>query len=167
MARAYVRFVSFLMAIVRTVIGVLLILSVALNLANVVGRYVFHAPIAGAEEVMLFFMVGIVFLGFSRVMWEGKHIKMDIVTNLLPPAFQRASEAIVALSTVVVAFIIVCLALPIIQHLVAFKQVSEAAGVPLAIPQATIPAGFALVILVVVARAIDPERPIERDETPA
>jgi hypothetical protein len=47
-----------------------LLIAVALNLANIVGRYVFFSPIASAEEIMLFLSVGTVFLGNSVVGWE-------------------------------------------------------------------------------------------------
>lgn len=143
---------------VRVVIGVLLVICVALNLANVFGRYALHAPIVGAEEVILFLLVTIVFLSFPRVMWEGKHIKMDIFVNALPPLLQRFADGLVAIASIVVGAIIINLAIPVIYHLAAFNERSEAANVPLAIPQAMIPIGYALMILVVIARLADPQR---------
>jgi TRAP-type C4-dicarboxylate transport system permease small subunit len=44
-----------------------------------------------------------------------------------------------------------------------FNERSEAANVPLAIPQAMIPIGYALMILVAVARLLDPSK-TESDE---
>lgn len=162
-AAAYVRGVEVVMNAVRVLIGILLLICVLLNLANVFGRYALHAPIVGAEEVILFLLVAIVFLGFPRVMWEGKHIKMDILISALPPRLQRASEYLTAIASVVVGAIIVKLALPVISHLAQFNERSEAANVPLAIPQAMIPIGFGLMILVVIARLLDPSRRDESD----
>jgi TRAP-type C4-dicarboxylate transport system permease small subunit len=156
MIAGYVRFVGVLMDAVRIVIGLLLIGSVLLNFANVFGRYVLHAPIVGAEEIMVFFMVGIVFLGFPRVMWEGRHIRMDILTNYLPPVWRRALEFFIALVSIVAGGILIYLAAPVILHLAAFDERSEAANVPLWIPQAMIPVGFFLMILVIVARLFAP-----------
>lgn len=156
MIAAYVRFVAALMDAARVVIGVLLIASVALNFANVFGRYVLHAPIVGAEEVMAFFMVGIVFIGFPRVMWEGRHIRMDILTNFLPPAWRRALDFFIALVSIAAAGVLIYIATPVIMHLAAFDERSQAANVPLAIPQAMIPIGFFLMILVVIARLVEP-----------
>jgi TRAP-type C4-dicarboxylate transport system permease small subunit len=56
-----------LVSFIQALTAVLLLVAVALNFANIVGRYVFSAPIASAEEVMLFLLVGIVFLGNSVV----------------------------------------------------------------------------------------------------
>lgn len=156
MIAAYVRFVGRLMDIVRIAVGALLIASVLLNFANVFGRYLLHAPIVGAEEVMAFFMVGMVFLGFPRVMWEGRHIRMDILTNFLPPALRRALDAFIALVSIATGGIIIYLATPVVLHLAGFDERSQAANVPLWIPQAMIPIGFLLMILVIVARLIEP-----------
>jgi TRAP-type C4-dicarboxylate transport system permease small subunit len=160
---AYVRFVGRLMDLIRVVIGVLLLVCVALNLANVFGRYALHAPIVGAEEVILFLLVTIVFLSFPRVMWEGKHIKMDILVSQLPPRWKHATEVVVALVSIAIGVIIINLAFPVITHLAMFNERSEAANVPLAIPQAMIPIGYALMILVAIARLLDPAMP-ESDE---
>ena len=70
----------------------LLLVAVALNFANIVGRYVFSAPIASAEEVMLFLLVGIVFLGNSVVGYEGKQLRMDVVLQALPARCGMASK---------------------------------------------------------------------------
>jgi TRAP-type C4-dicarboxylate transport system permease small subunit len=173
MIAAYIRFVAALMQVARIVIGVLLIASVALNFGNVFGRYALHAPIVGAEEVMAFFLVGIVFIGFPRVMWEGRHIKMDILTNLLPPRWQRVLEYFVALVSMAAGGLLIYIAVPVIMHLVGFDERSQAANVPLALPQAMIPIGFILMMLVIIARLLDPSRRYvppdshERGEDPA
>jgi TRAP-type C4-dicarboxylate transport system permease small subunit len=143
------------MGIVRVVVGALLIASVLLNFANVFGRFA-HAPIIGAEEVMAFFMVGIVFLGFPRVMWDGRHIRMDILTNFLPPVWRRALDAFIALVSIVTGGIIIYLSTPVILRLAGFNERSQAANVPLWIPQSMIPIGFSLMILVIVARLLEP-----------
>jgi C4-dicarboxylate transporter DctQ subunit len=156
MIAAYVRFVSRLMDIVRIIVGALLIASVLLNFANVFGRYALHLPIVGAEEVMALFMVGIVFLGFPRVMWEGRHIRMDILTNFLPPVWRRALDGFIALVSIATGGVIIYLAVPVVFHLFGFDERSQAANVPLWIPQAMIPIGFFLMILVIIARLIEP-----------
>ena len=48
------RSVGALIAVLRVVAGVLLAASVAVNFANVIGRYFFGYSIYWAEEVMLF-----------------------------------------------------------------------------------------------------------------
>jgi len=153
---AYVGFVAALMKGARIIIGLLLIASVALNFANVFGRYALHTPIVGAEEVMTFFMVGIVFIGFPRVMWEGRHIRMDILMKFLPAVWQSALDYFIALVSIGAGAGVVYVATPVIMQLVSFDERSEASNVPLALPQAMIPIGYFLMILVIIARLLDP-----------
>ena len=75
------RGVRALVAVLRVLAGVLLVASVALNFANVVGRYFFSASIYWAEEIMLFLMVGCVFLGNGVVAWSGRQLRMDVIVD--------------------------------------------------------------------------------------
>lgn len=146
------------MGAVRLAIGALLTISILINLANVVGRYAFHKPIVGAEEIMLFIMVSIVFLAFGVVAWEGRHIKMDILVDRLPQRMRYGIQTAIEFLAIGVAAITIYLALPVIQHLAMFDQRSEAANVPLYLPQVFVPIGFALLIAGTIARLLDPTR---------
>ena len=65
-------FIQGLVAGIQGLTAVLMLVAVALNAANIVGRCVFFRPIASAEEIMLFLLVGTVFLGNAMVGFEGK-----------------------------------------------------------------------------------------------
>jgi C4-dicarboxylate transporter DctQ subunit len=152
------RGVRALLALIGVLSGVLLSLSVALNFANVIGRYFFNASISWAEEAMLFLMVGCVFLGNGLVAWSGRYIRMDIVVNLLPPKGRAVLELfsdIVFLATTVT---IVIFAWPVIRDLAAYDQRSQAADFPLVIPQALIPIGLSIMALLVAVRLITANR---------
>jgi C4-dicarboxylate transporter DctQ subunit len=131
---------------------VTLLLAVVLNFTNVVGRYGFSAPIAWAEEVMLFMMVGIVFLGAVAVSREGRHIRMDVIVTLMPPAWQQRFDKLAAVVEIAVAAAVTYLAYPLVHMLAMFDQRSQAAELPLYIPQSLIPIGFALMAIVTAAR---------------
>src|SRR5947209_12172768 len=89
---AVLRGVSALVWALRVASGLLLVASVALNFANVIGRYFFSTSIYWAEEVMLFFMVGCVFLGSGVVAWSGRQIRMDVVVGMMPEKARRALD---------------------------------------------------------------------------
>ena len=74
--------------------GVLLVASVALNFANIIGRYFFSVSISWAEEIMLFLMVGCVFLGNGVVAWSGRQIRMDVVVGMMPAKVRDALDAV-------------------------------------------------------------------------
>src|ERR1700723_4263433 len=84
MIESLVTGVRWLLMITRTVAGVCLLSSVAINFINIIGRYFFSVSIPWAEEIMLFLMVGCVFTGCCSVAWEGKQIRMDVVVGILP-----------------------------------------------------------------------------------
>jgi TRAP-type C4-dicarboxylate transport system permease small subunit len=148
----FVRGVDAIMGVVRAVIGGLLVISVLLNLANVIGRKFLSAPIVGAEEVMSFLMIAVVFLGAGVVAYDGSHINMEIVIDRFPPALRDAFKAFALIASIGVAATIVVLGVPIVQHLAQFDERSQAANVPLYIPQAMVPIGLTLLALGALAR---------------
>jgi len=154
-----------LVSLLRTLAGVLLLLSVALNFANVVGRYFFSVSIYWAEEVMLFLMVGCVFLGNGVVAWSGRQIRMDVIIGMMPAKVRAALLLFSELLFIGVAGAIVVFAWPVIRDLWAFDQRSQSAEVPLVYPQALVPIGLSIMILLVVTRLLTGGDPESRDTT--
>jgi len=145
------RVVRALLAIIRGIAGTLLICSVALNFANIFGRYFIHSSISWAEEAMLFLMIGCVFLGSSIVAWSDRHIRMDIVYRLMPENIRIILDLFSELVFLLTAIVLVVFSWPVIRQLVAFDQRSLAANIPLAIPQSMIPIGLLIMAFMVVA----------------
>jgi TRAP-type C4-dicarboxylate transport system permease small subunit len=154
MTENLLRVVHALLAIIRVLSGVLLICSVALNFANIIGRYFFHSSIPWAEESMLFLMVGCVFLGSGIVTWSGRHIRMDVVVRMMPERMHAALDLLSELVFLVTAILLVVFAWPVIRQLAAFDQRSLAANIPLAIPQAMLPIGLSIMAFIVAGRLI-------------
>jgi TRAP-type C4-dicarboxylate transport system permease small subunit len=150
--RGYVRAVAGIMSAMRTIIAVILCLSVLLNFSNVVGRKFLSHPIIGAEEVMNFLMVTVVFLGAGVVAYDGTHINMEILIDRFPPRLRDAFRALAQIAAIAIAAILVTLGIPIIKHLAQFDERSQAANVPLFIPQAIVPIGLTLLALGAFAR---------------
>jgi TRAP-type C4-dicarboxylate transport system permease small subunit len=137
-------FVQGLVAVTQGLTAVLMLVAVALNFANIVGRYVLFRPIASAEEIMLFLLVGTVFLGNAIVGFEGKQLRMDVILHALPPALRRAFDIAADVAMIAVCLVLVVLCWPAIQMLVAFNERSETADIPLVVPQALVPIGLGL-----------------------
>jgi len=154
MIEVLLRVVRSLLALLRIVSGVLLVCSVMLNFANIIGRYFFHSSISWAEETMLFLMVGCVFLGSGPVAWSGRHIRMDVFVRLMPAKLRQSLDLLSELIFVVTSIILVIFAWPTIRQLEAFDQRSLAADIPLVIPQAMIPIGLSIMAFLVAVRLI-------------
>ena len=149
-----VRGVRWLLAVTRTAAAVFLIASVAINFANIVGRYFFSVSIPWAEEIMLFLMVGCVFTGCCAVAWDGRQIRMDVVLTMLPPRLREFFNVLSELVMIAAAAAVAAFAWPVISQLAEFDERSQAANFPLVIPQAMVPIGYTLMGLLVALRLI-------------
>jgi TRAP-type C4-dicarboxylate transport system permease small subunit len=143
-----------LVAGIQGLTAVLMLVAVALNAANIVGRYVFFSPIASAEEIMLFLLVGTVFLGNAVVGFEGKQLRMDVILHALPPAVRRGFDIVADLTMIAVCVILIVLAWPAVSMLAEFDQRSQSAEIPLVIPQALVPIGLGLNAFLVAVRLV-------------
>jgi len=148
------RGVNGLLGAIRIVAALLLVGSVAINFANIIGRYFFAISLQWAEEVMLFLMIGCVFLGTGLVGWGGKHIRMDVIVSLFPAPIRRALEVFAEIVTIVISLTVAVFAWPVITMLAHFDQRSQAANIPLVIPQAMLPLGLSLMALLIAMRLI-------------
>ncbi len=149
-----VKGVRWLLALTRAASAIFLITSVAINFANIIGRYFFSVSIPWAEEIMLFLMVGCVFTGCCAVAWEGRQIRMDVVVNSLPPKLRELFNVLSELALIAAATAVTVFAWPVITQLAAFDERSQAANFPLVIPQAMMPIGYTLMALLVAIRLI-------------
>ena len=120
----------------------------------VIGRYFFSASIHWAEEIMLVLMVGCVFFGNGVVAWSGRQIRMDVIVSMMPAKMREALDLFSELVMIATAVLIVYFSWPVIRDLWAFEQRSQSADVPMVIPQAMIPVGFTIMVLLVVLRLL-------------
>src|SRR5215468_2767450 len=105
-----------LLAVTRAVAALFLITSVAINFANIVGRYFFSVSIPWAEEIMLFLMVGCVFTGCCAVAWEGRQIRMDVVVGLLPAKARDLLALLSELALIATAAAVTVFAWPVVTQ---------------------------------------------------
>jgi len=163
----FIRAVDAIMRVMRAIIAVLLVLSVLLNFSNVIGRKFLNSPIVGAEEVMNFLMVAVVFLGAGVVAYDGTHINMEIVIDRFPPRLRDSFRALAQIAAIAIVVILVTLGIPIVEHLAQFDERSQAANVPLWIPQAMVPIGLTLLGLGALARLAMLAMPRGNEAAPA
>ena len=165
MMDALVKGVRCLLAITRTLAAIFLLASVAINFANIIGRYFFAVSIPWAEEIMLFLMVGCVFTGCCAVAWEGRQIRMDVVVTMLPAKVRDLLAVLSEVTMIATAAAVTAFAWPVITQLAEFDERSQAANFPLVIPQAMIPLGYTLMALLVAVRLM--QRPSRQGDAGA
>jgi TRAP-type C4-dicarboxylate transport system permease small subunit len=141
-----------LMAALRVAAGAMLIASGAIHFANIIGRYFLSVSLSWAEEVMLFLMIGAVFLGAAPVGWLGRHIRMDVIISMLPPRPRKVFEIFADLVTIATCVMLAVFAWPVMSMLAELDQRSQSANIPLVIPQAALPVGLLLMAVLIAVR---------------
>lgn len=132
-----------------------LLISCVINFVNIVGRYFFHAPIIWAEEVMQFLMIAGVFLGAPMVTLKRAHISMDMVLMIFPEHMRMILDVVGQLALMVVCCTVIWLGLPVVMQFIEFDQLTDAAAIPVAIPQSVIPIGLFLMVVAVLIRLLE------------
>lgn len=65
--------------------GVLLMALMGLTVVDVVGRYLFNAPLIGATELTELLLAAVIFLGLPAVALAEEHVTVDLLTDRMPP----------------------------------------------------------------------------------
>jgi TRAP-type C4-dicarboxylate transport system permease small subunit len=79
---------------------------VAVPFIQIVMRYVFNAPIIGAEELTRFLLICTVFVAYPLVVENGENIVMGEIKEALPNAIRRGLNLLISVSAVAVCVLI-------------------------------------------------------------
>ena len=134
------------------VLGTLMLAGVAINFANVVGRYAFGHALFWAEETMVFIVIWGVFIGMASIAWRGEHLNMDLISAAIGGRWRLALNAASAATLVVCCAFAAAQSWQVTALFIQAEQVSVSAGIPKAIPHAALLAGFTLTALAVLVR---------------
>ena len=151
-AMASRHFETVVVALPRLIVGVAIFVSIGLNFANIAGRYVFSSPIVWAEEILDYLMVWSVFLAAVLVTWEGRHIKMDLLSVMLPSPLKEICNFVAAVLLAAVCVFMIWQSWTMTSLAWRMDQRSLAANVPMVYAHAGVLLGFAGMLLAVLLR---------------
>ncbi len=132
----------------RRALGVLLIAMVFLNVANALSRYVLGQAIEGSDELLVFGMVWVVFLGGAFVTFDRRHLSFDMISRALRPGLRGFVRVAGDLIMIVLLGFVALQSFEVVGRLAALGQRSMAAAIPTYIPHSAILVGFGLSALV-------------------
>lgn len=138
----------------RAAIGAIILVAIAINFANIVGRYVFLAPLPWAEEVLSFLVIWGVGLGASAVTYDRRHLVMDLFSAGFSPRLRFVLDVLTLLALVAFCGFACMQAWKIVAIMARNGQLSITAGIPMTIPYAAFVAGFGLITISAIAEAI-------------
>jgi len=145
--------------VIEVTLALAFILAVALNFANVVGRYLIGISLLGSDEVQIFIMVGMTFLGAAVVTRRNLHLRMDVLVRFLPKPVQLLLRIIEQVLLLTLAGFVLTQSFFYARQMLRIGRTSDMAGVPMWIPHATVALGFALILVVVAWGLVRMARP--------
>jgi TRAP-type C4-dicarboxylate transport system permease small subunit len=135
-------------------LGVALIAAVVFNFVNVVGRYILGQTFIAADEVQIYIMVYIAFLGAAVATWRRMHLRMDVLVHLLPRRIQAALAVAELVLVVVLAGLVLYVSSGYVKQMAGLDARSQNAGIPMWIPHSAIVLGFGLIAVLAVLQTI-------------
>ncbi|CEP66856.1 Tripartite ATP-independent periplasmic transporter, DctQ component [Moorella glycerini] len=128
-------------------LSALLVLSLILLLfINVIMRYFFHYAWPWAEEITLFGLVWMVFLGIPVLTFRNNHIRIDLIKNVLSRALFTKVELFIGVFEVFVAVLSTYYGFILVKKVAVAKQISPAAHWPVWVVSLAMPLGFLMVV---------------------
>jgi len=136
----------------HVVTGIIFLVACGINIANVIGRYLFAFPIFWAEEVLVFMVVWAVFLSAVAITFNGAHLSMDLFYAQLKSPWRRAVNVVIVASLLACTLFSAAQSYKVVALYIGNGSVSTAAEIPLYIPHAALLVGFSMMALAVLVR---------------
>lgn len=86
--------------------GILLLSMMGLTVCDVIGRYLFNAPIVGATELTEILLCAVIFLGLGAVSLAQDHVTVDLLTEKMPKRSEPLREALTGLLSAVILMVV-------------------------------------------------------------
>jgi len=141
--------------VIELVLAVAFILAVVLNFTNVVGRYLFGVSFLASDEVQVFVMVGMTFLGAAVVTRRHEHLRMDVLVQFMPGVLRLALRTAEQILLIVLAGFVLSQSYFYASQMWRIGRTSDMAGVPMWIPHGTVALGFTLILLIAAWRLVN------------
>jgi TRAP-type C4-dicarboxylate transport system permease small subunit len=127
--------------------GVIFILVVMLNFASAVGRYAAGTPILGADEVQVFTMIWLIFVGAAIAAMRRAHLRMDVLTASLSPRLAWWRDVCETLLMLAACALMVGVSADFTLQIYTMEQKSDAAEIPMWLPHLSVVVGFVGMLL--------------------
>ena len=145
---------------IEVTLALAFILAILLNFGNVVGRYLFGVSLLGSDEVQIFIMVGMTFLGAAVVTRRNLHLRMDVLVRFLPAHVRVALRIVEQVLLATIAGFVLTQSYFYARQMLRIGRTSDMAGVPMWIPHATVALGFGLIFVFAIWGLVRLARPL-------
>jgi TRAP-type C4-dicarboxylate transport system permease small subunit len=132
--------------IIELVLALAFIVAVLLNFTNVVGRYLFGLSLLGSDEVQVFVMVAMTFLGAVVVTRRNEHLRMDVLVRFMPEPVRLLLRIAEQVLLILLSGFVLSQSYFYAVQMLRIGRTSDMAGVPMWIPHGAVALGFALIL---------------------
>lgn len=137
---------------VQVMLAFLLMATVLLCCANIVLRYFFDTSYLAADELQVFAMVAIAFLGAISISAERQHLRMDVLVHSAPKSVKIFLGVLESLVTAGAAGVMAWASAGFVQRVYMMDQRSSMADLPMWLPHGTVTVCFGVIALMAVLR---------------
>lgn len=120
-----------------------LLLLVILGIV-VILRYTVHKDFFGYDEIAIMGAYYMYFIGASYAMYDGTHVKADIIVNYFPEKIRYILKAVAGTIQTLLSIYMTYLAYKLVSHSIEVHQITASYSLPYAIPQTAVLIGIAL-----------------------
>ncbi|WP_158738122.1 TRAP transporter small permease [Alteribacillus sp. YIM 98480] len=128
-------------------IGLLMLLSLFLLFLNVILREMVNFSFVGIENISIFLIMWIVFIGSGLVFWNDEHISMDFLYDILPLPLRPIIKIIIDILVIITSLLLLYYGSLITNQLYQLNQMSSDGLVPLYMVMMSIPLGAFITLL--------------------
>lgn len=132
--------------------GALFLIAAAINIVNVIGRYIFATPVFWAEEILIYIVIWTVFLVAGSITYRGAHLNMDLLYSNMPPLLRLAVNIAITATLIACTIFTASESWKIVALHLHNHSVTAGTGIPLVFPTAALLFGFSFMALAAVVR---------------
>ena len=132
--------------------GVLFLVACALNIINVIARYVFAKPIFWAEEILVFIVIWTVYIVAGSITYRGAHLNMDLLYNALSAFWKRVINVAVLACLIATSVFTVTRSWQVVALHLKNHGVTAGTDIPLWIPHSALVFGFSFIAVAAIVR---------------
>lgn len=139
--------------VIEVVLALGFLVAVCLNFLNVIGRYVVGYTPSGTDEIQIYIMVWMAFVGAAIITWRDVHLRMDVLFQRFSARLRAVVRGFELAVFLTVAGFVTLQSFYYTMRMLKLGQVSDLAEIPIWIPHAAVVVGFALMAVIVLRRA--------------
>ena len=133
---------------IERMLAIAFMAAVALSFVNVVGRYLLGQTFIWADEVQIYIMIWMAFLGAVVVSWRRMHLRMDLLFKMLPARLRQLVSLLELACMIVLSGVVLFLSGQYAYTMFILNRLSDVAQVPMWIPHSGVAWGFGLILLI-------------------